>query len=51
MEPKAKDIGIQVAAVLKEIDYQDKKELLKGLVNNLDKESKLLLENVMEVII
>ena len=43
--------GAEIAIVINGLDPSEKKELMKALVKNLDKNSKLILENAMEVII
>lgn len=48
---ESKQVGTEIALVINELDRSDKIALLKALVKNLDRSSKIQLENVMEVVI
>lgn len=47
----AKEVGIEIAETINGLDLSYKKELLKALIDNIDKSTRLELENAMEVVI
>jgi hypothetical protein len=48
---EAKQVGIELALIINALEREEQKEILKTFVNNLDRNSKLQLENAMGVVI
>ncbi len=47
----AEDVGREIALTINSLDIDQKDELIKAMVINLDKDSKFILENELGVVI